>query len=313
MIKSADVCESTMFGALSDVIAQARVILAGALVLSLLLPASSLAEEEKPKVFPLEPANTSSPRAALKTFIDNINATYRIYRTEGMNLKTLPRMRHLGRRTLRTLDLSQVAPTQVTSVGFQAAAAIKEVLDRIELPPEKEIPDAEAMRALAEAGEPLRWRIPHTAITIARMEKGARHGEYLFTAGTVARADEFYQHVKHLPYKEGASAGLYVVVLHAPGWMIPERWIFALPAWMQADLLQLAIWQWLGMALVLTLGAVLGWLVQRWMRSVRQRAARAWHWTKLVTPVSMMVISVSLLRFIDDQIGVTGVVLTIVT
>jgi MscS family membrane protein len=262
---------------------------------------------------PLAPANTSSPRATLKTFIDAIDEAYRIYRTEGMSRKNRPQMLSLGDVILETLDLSEVPPTQARGVGIQTMALIKEVLDRIELPPPEAIPDAETMRALEEAGEPARWSVPYTEITIARVAEGPRQGQYLFTAKTVERAGQFYQRIKHLPYKPGGvSRGLYDIIRYAPGWMIPEQWILTLPAWMRAGVLEVAVWQWMLTITVLALGGVLLWLLSLGTRRMRRRSTAPWHWSTLVLALATMAALTMLHDFIDDQIGVSGPVATII-
>ncbi|MDX1488124.1 MAG: mechanosensitive ion channel, partial [Acidiferrobacterales bacterium] len=283
-----------------------------ALVLCLGFVASALAQEEikEEDRFPLEPPDTSSPRATLKTFIDNVNEIYRIYRVEGLTYKNIWRYRNLRPYIYGTLDLSQIPPTQLRSTGVTAAALIKEVLDRIEVPPYEDIPDAEAMKALIEAGEPPRWRIPHTEITIARTKEGPQQGQYLFTTETVAQIEDYYERVKHLPYKEGASAGLYDIVRYAPGWMISERWLFALPRWARQPVYNQAVWQWLALGVLLALSAAVPWLLHRVTR--RWGKVRTWHWHNLVTALVVIAIARAELYFIEAQIGMTGNALSVV-
>ena len=289
--------------------ARGRVAAAWVVALSLVLPA--LTPAAGAEGFPLEPPDTSSPRATLKTFIENINEMYRIYQVDGVTEANRAQFATLAARALGTLDLSEIPPTQLKTGRSAAAALIKEVLDRIELPPYEAIPDAAAMQALQESGAPPRWRVPHTEITIARIGQGPRQGEYLFTAKTVARAKQFYERVRHLPYNAGASPGLYAIVVHGPGWMISESWIVALPAWMKIDLLQLAVWQWIALASVLALGAGLLWPLSRWTRRRKRRATVAWHWGNLVLSLGVVAVAAGLIYLTEDQIGITGTVLVI--
>ncbi len=289
-----------------------RVASAWIVALSLGLPAMAPAAEDGAG-FPLEPPDTSSPRATLKTFIDNINDLYRIYRMEGVTDTNRAQFETLAARALGTLDLSQISPTQRKTASREAAALIKEVLDRIEPPPDEAVPDAAAMQALQESGAPPRWRVPHTEITIARVGEGPRQGEYLFTAKTVAQAKQYYDRVKHLPYKLGASPGLYAITVQGPGWMISERWIVALPAWMKDSALQLAMWQWIALVSVLVLGAALLWLLSRWTRRRRRRSTVTWHWGNLVLSLGVVAVAAGLIYFTEDQIGISGTVLTIVS
>ncbi|MFB3087487.1 MAG: mechanosensitive ion channel family protein [Acidiferrobacterales bacterium] len=286
--------------------ARGRVGAAWVVALSLVLPA--LTPAAGAEGFPLEPPDTSSPRATLKTFIENVNKVYRIYQDEGVTEANRAQFATLSARALGTLDLSELPPTQLKTGSREVAALIKEVLDRIELPPYEAIPDAAAMQALQESGAPPRWRVPHTEITIARVGQGPRQGEYLFTAKTVAQAKQFYERVSHLPYNAGASPGLYGIIVHGPGWMISESWIVALPAWMKRALLQLAVWQWIALASVLALGAGLLWLLSRWTRQRKRATTGAWHWGNLVLSFGVVAVAAGLIYFTEDQIGISGTV-----
>ena len=63
------------------------------------------------------------------------------------------------------LDLSQMAPSLVSSKRQQIAVNINEVFDRIKLPAPEEIPDAERV-----AAEKLtHWRVPDTEITLVQV------------------------------------------------------------------------------------------------------------------------------------------------
>ena len=59
---------------------------------------------------------------------------------------------------------------------------LEEVFERVKVPEASTIPDADAMKARTEKGDRAQWTIPNTEIRIARIESGARAGEYLFTA-----------------------------------------------------------------------------------------------------------------------------------
>ena len=61
------------------------------------------------------------------------------------------------------------------------------------------------------------WTIPNTDITFTRVNEGALTGKYQFSPDTVARSSEFYNRVKHLPYKEGATEGFAGTYLTSPG------------------------------------------------------------------------------------------------
>src|SRR5438874_9713210 len=81
----------------------------------------------------------------------------------------------------------------------------------------------------AKPGGLNRWTIPHTEITLIRLKDGLREGQWVFNSETDERAPEFYEQVKQMPYRPGASEGLYQLLVSEPGWMIPRSLIGALP------------------------------------------------------------------------------------
>ena len=259
--------------------------------------------------YPLAPPNTDSPRTTLKSFIDTVNKAYQVYISGQSNAKEIE---YDIKRAIRCLDLSQVAPSVLEDVGIESVLLLKEVLDRIEIPPFEKIPDKVAMAEKKFK----KWVIPHTAITIALVEKGPRQGEYLFTADTVERLKSFYERVEHLPYKPGSSVGAYEDYILGSGWMIPGNLIYALPQFLKTDFYDQALWQWFGMLLVLLLGAGMAMLVFHW---TRRKASRSTETTivksffrKMLFPLFLAVITRLIAYLLDEQINITGTVLTII-
>jgi MscS family membrane protein len=220
-----------------------------------MLAAPVLGNEEE---HPLLPADTSSPRATLNSFVENCEVAYDLLVREGRdsdNEDLIADARQAVRRIMRCMDLSQIAEFRRDNAAKEAAVSLKEVLDRIELPREKHIPDREAM--LDEEGALIeKWAIPHTEITFVLIDEGPLKGSYQFSAATVARASEFLQLVKHLPYRKGATEGFASTYLTSPG----SRWlaevVARLPSFMLERKSGQAVWQWIGLVAVL-LGAML--------------------------------------------------------
>src|SRR5262249_51352173 len=147
---------------------------------------------------PLQPADTSSPQATLRSFLDNINPAYRL--SARQEDKPDPGDTMVYRlRAIRCLDSSKIAPTGAEDVADRRAVLLSEIFDRIELPDPTAAPDAQEV----SAKKITRWRVPNTEINIVQMAEGPRQGEFLFSADTLARVPEFYERVKHLPYKPG--------------------------------------------------------------------------------------------------------------
>jgi MscS family membrane protein len=150
---------------------------------------------------PLRKANTSSPRDTLRSFLNNVEVVVVDSKRGDFSMKTA----RAFLRAAATLNLSTTPHRDAHEVRTARVLMLKEILDRIELPPDDEIPGA------AEVGEDAitRWTIPSTSIEISRIESGPREGMFLFSADTVQRLHRLYADVKHLPYKPGISDGLY--------------------------------------------------------------------------------------------------------
>ena len=258
---------------------------------------------------PLAPPNTDSPRSTLKSFIESVDKAYRLHISGE---KTTKEIEYYGKQAFRCLDLSKAAPSIQEEVGVESVLLLKEVLDRIEIPLYMEIPDSAAM----EEKKYKKWVVPHTAITIALIEEGPRQGEYLFTADTIAGLKGFYERVKHLPYKPGSSIEAYNDYIMGSGWMIPGYLIHALPQFFKTKFYEQALWQWLGMLLVLALGTVIAMLVFHWTRRKVSRSAETSilksFLQKLIFPLFLAVITQMIAHLLDEQINITGMVLTIV-
>jgi len=253
---------------------------------------------------PLAPPELFSPRDTLRNFLALMNDAYHRWKTEGRTYENRAQRAAISRLAHRFFDLNDIAPSVRTNVGRETAVFMKEVLDRIELPPWEEIPDAEMIAA--KPGGLNRWTIPHTEITLVRLKEGLHEGDWVFNSETDERAPGFYQQVKHLPYKPGSSEGLYELFVSEPGWMIPRSWIRAMPGWMQARPGGQAIWQWCALILTLLVTAALMVLIfritGRWSRS----KAGAGYYLAIVFPVFAIILPQTATEFLSDQVFITG-------
>jgi MscS family membrane protein len=199
---------------------------------------------------PLRPADTSSPQATLKSFIDSMNALYRAYKAEGASERGRDARRAPLGRALRCLNLSKVPPKALQETENQAAVLLMEVFDRIKIPPYETIPGAPEVKK----DNVTRWTIPNTEITIARVAEGPRKGEFLFTPETVSRARSFYDQISHLPYKDGTVLeDAYNLYLQSPGPAIPVSWVLAMPSWLKVLVLGQPVWKWVAALVILVL------------------------------------------------------------
>jgi MscS family membrane protein len=254
------------------------------LVVSALDPARGIAEEPFAgfETDPLQPADTSSPRDTLRSFDQNITAAMQAWR-QG---QTLQQIVGPGRRALDTIDFSKLPEQGRFAKEVETALLLKEILDRIKLPPEEEIPDD---TAVDDKQNPVsRWSIPQTRITIARLDAGARAGEFLFTAETVTRLAEYYEAIRRLPYKPGALVGIYDEYTHGAGLILPRSWAAKMPAWSKQIVLGQALWQWLGLAVVVAAAVAAARALLLWGRRWDERHAGAAPRTRFGLPAALL-------------------------
>lgn len=267
---------------------------------------------------PLEPADTSSPRSTLRSFLDNCNEVYAtILAGERQSADGGVSESQLAANILRCLDLSQEPDYLRVYAGRRAAVFLKEVLDRIELPPFDDVPDAAGMHAAFEETGVWRWRLPHTEIEIARVTEGPRLGEYLFTPQTVARADLFYEEVEDLPYRTRGPAvteGFVTWFLSEPRSPAIAAVVRALPDWMSARLGEQAAWQWTALVVVIVLAVTIMLVAYRLGRALARRAREGnvlRYWLTLLFPIVAMLVPLAVRDIVADELSISGLTLVV--
>jgi len=274
------------------------------IVLTLGAVPHGLAAEEF--VSPLEPADTSSPRATLKSFRENFNRAFRDY--YDLKSYTFIADAASASRAKRTLDTSKLPPAQASRLAGEAALLLYDVLDRVKLPPYEEIPDAAAMLELP-AGEPRRWQVPSTAITIERIEEGPRRGEYLFSSGTVRRAHEFYARAQNMTYQPGAMDGFYQRVISEGGAWIPVKLIQWLPDRAKSIVWGQAAWKWVAMALTAVVWLL---IVYGLRRLAHRRDGEPHYWLRFFLTLTVLPLTKGMRWFMDKQLVIAGTVFEVV-
>jgi MscS family membrane protein len=259
----------------------------------------------------LPPADTSSPRATLNTFIDSCNEFYRLTKADRYFDRRSPHHRPRVRRILDCLDTSELPDYARDDIASEAAACLKEILDRTPLSIE-EAPDVEAVEAAGGPEQLSRWSIPGTRLTIARVEEGPQKHEYLFTPGTLERALDRYQEVEHLDYRTtgpDVSEGLYRWYVSTPGHPLIAVIVDRLPEWTREQTFGLAIWQWAGLLLALLLTILLMALAYRLQRALavrwREKAVVLYGLTILFS-VGAALVPLLFNHFVEQALTVRG-------
>ncbi len=270
---------------------------------------------------PLAPPDTSSPQATLRSFVDNFNRgfpllieSYQQYLKEpGLFPSTevreqVKQSEIFLNRAQDCLNLSKIPSRLKRDTGFELIILLKEVFDRIELPPYAEIPDAEAVTADKEFS---RWRLPHTKVDIVKVESGPRAGEFLFSTETVDHLEEFYNRVKNLPYKPGATEGVYQFYLHFPGkpsWLLPVKLLQGLPSWLKDVYWDQTLWQWIGLGISLLIAVWIPYQSFCWNRRkvVAVLEPLQQTWSMLLPPIIALGSIVALADFLKYWLSISG-------
>ncbi len=248
---------------------------------------------------PLAPPDRSSPRATLETLLESVDKAVALYQAGD------PAFRRPYAVAQGCIDPSRLAPRTAERASGEATLLLKEVLDRLELPPRSEIPDASRV---AEEGLTA-WRVPHTEIEIVKMEEGDRAGQFLFSAATVERTAEFFERVRHLPYQPGKRGTIYEEFRFGS----KSKWISALvarlPAWTKREIGGQATWQWVGLGLVLIAAGTLVLVALRAGRKYTRPVAESRGLNRLwafLGPVALIAIPLVVRRASFEQLTIWG-------
>jgi MscS family membrane protein len=258
---------------------------------------------------PLKPPDRSSPRAALKTFLDSGDAVATFLDREYLPSPSFARFQRLvamSTKLQQSLDLSEVPPAARLNTGRTAVLALYEVLSRIPLPPAEQFPDANQIKQ-ADGKELTRWVIPDTEIALVRVTSGPRNGEFLFDAETVARANEFYERVRELPYLRPVPRhNLHATVINGGGWMIRHAWTSALPAFLRTSVAGVSAWKWIGLVVTLAVYGFLLWIAYRVSRLGDERHLFLRALAQFALPTSVLVVTPVMILFAVVQLNLVG-------
>ena len=271
------------------------------------------------KKTPTASASTSSPRDTLTLFIDSCNRVYEEIRRQRYVDRKDPKLEQIAIKAISCLDTTQLREFAREKYAAEAAVCLKEVLDRVALPPVEEIPGLESLDNKEGAESLARWQVPNTQIFISRVVEGPRRGEFLFSAETVAQASEFYAKMNTLPYRtEGrpVSKDLYDWWLCSPGTPAVGLWLESMPEWFHSRGGGMAVWQWLGLIpCALFCLALILWVLRfghsRAESTRGQNLIR--YWLTMVYAGILILIPYYFKQFAVDVLTIRGTALYVVT
>lgn len=256
----------------------------------------------------LHPANTTSPRNTIISFFKLTQRFYDLIQSEEYSPTDRLEVMHLFGQMEEFFDLREVAPSLREAYASASGIYLREIIDRIGLPPLEEIPNEHTMQEAIRKGYPPRWTIPNTPFEIIRIDSGEEEGHYLFSEETLRQVKPLFGNIRHLPYRsESAAKDFYYYYFLTPNPIIPREWIENLPSWTQKDFLEQTVWQWLSMLAVLLLAGFSIWLLRRLVRRIfAQRSATTRSLAWLAVPLWAIIAFLICLDLIGDKIFITG-------
>ena len=184
---------------------------------------------------------------------------------------------------------------------------------------------------VADDERPVRWRYPNTEIIIVEITEGPRQGQFLFSADSVSRIDEFYEKIRDLPYRTvdeavtlyqrspGKSEGFYETYISTPGYLIPQTsflagWLDDLPVWFHTLYGGQTLWQWFGLLFSVLIIILAAYASHRLVKRLAERLSPPLdEWLMALTPVVIATISALVVNLLDGDLRITGDLLTAVT
>lgn len=264
-------------------------------------------------------ADTSSPRATLKHFVDACNELYQLIQKEKFLDPDNARHNAIQKRILDCIAIDELPAFERMERAGEVAVCIKEILDRHDLPPWTEIPDIAMIEEVGGFEKFSHWRIPGTRITIARIEEGRQKHEYLFSAGTVHRAVEYFHDVKTRPYRTGGpvtSPGLFKWYVSAPRKEAVAQIIQRLPDRLRfGRTFGIANWKWLGLVIATLVAIALMTIVYRWyfITSKRTRGTKILRYcATIIFPLLALMIPIFFEGFSTSYLAIRGTPLYVV-
>jgi MscS family membrane protein len=265
--------------------------------------------------YPLQPPDLSSPRATINSFLTEGDKLNQLLSEEHWHAPSRVVVDHLldaVANSERMFDLSEVPPAAQFELGRDGVVFLYEVLSRIALPPEADIPNAAAYVAVEDdqqtGNESISWTIPHTEITLVRISDGPRAGQFLFSSQTLVRASEFYEKVRTQPYRRNVALKNYPEMrpyLTMTGWLISSATIEGFPDWLKRSVNGQAVWKWLAlsllMAITIAVVVVIGRLVRRGLTGHGART----QLHRLATPLTLLLVPL-MLNLANRQLSLDG-------
>ncbi|MCK5662462.1 MAG: hypothetical protein KAI17_03200, partial [Thiotrichaceae bacterium] len=134
-------------------------------------------------IYRLRPVDTSSPRALISSLEDELHYLMILYQ-EGR--QSFPKIRRHVKRMVQIFNFSETPPALVPQKGREHLWQLIDIIGRLPKLEKQNIPNAK--QVFEQKIDT--WTIPHTELTLQRVEEGQRKGEFLISPHTFKRIPE---------------------------------------------------------------------------------------------------------------------------
>ncbi len=286
-----------------------RMLLAVGLVMAAVLStAPAVSAQEKP----LEPLDTTSPRATLSSFLDQTVEVEQaaLAAFENPSDATRKRAREALAAVEVLFDFSEVPDTALNERLTQSFVSLADILLRVPVPPLRNIPDETEV----EDEELTFWVLPGTEITLVRLEDSIPPGAWVFSQQTVEGLPGWREQVDDQPvlFPDREITDWRSIDTDYTGRFVPSGLVDALPDVFDDVVLGTPLWKIAAAAIALVLVLV---SVALWHRLVGTRGEKGtvsgYLWA-MTTPIVLLVLTGMGRTYVADQVNVSGDVAQIV-
>ena len=247
-------------------------------------------------------ADTSSPARTLSSFMSASDVLISHWQDE--NLHQL-QAQNAYSQAIRTMDLSLVPNRSRKVVVMERIILLREILDRIDLDVLMRAPDIEEI----QERELRHWRFANTDIVLALQSYGDKTDQFLFSSTTIQMLPRWYRTMEPFKYSGEARVDYYQEFLTSPGPLFSKQFIQSLPERFNQLHGPLPLWQWIALAMVVSVCKILISLSfklgKRWNERWENRGLK-WRIGQLLALIGVVFLLLIARRLIDDGIWVTG-------
>lgn len=231
----------------------------------------------------LKSVSTQSPRSTLQSFIEvateGWEREYGILKSVRASSRTMTDddygdLLQARAEILSASDAFEVdgLPVEVKRESERRFIAImKDILDRVPLPPIDKVPDAEQMAKLGQT----RWNIPGTPIWIAQVKSGRHTGEYLFSGESLNGLKDYWSILSHRDRHHSDFSEYFIYrpldVAFLFGSYISPGWVMDMPNWMLVKYNDRPVWRWIVIVSSIGLSLIFYFIFNKWISYLKFR------------------------------------------